>query len=105
MTLRDLPRVVRFGDDEVYAAFCWYCGSDVYTEWLELPSCETLRAESYPAARAVCLGPVCGDAHEFGPRPLSLNRQEAWRAREPERLAARLDELRREAATAAGVSE
>ena len=52
----------------------------------------------YATARAVCLGDYCRDAHEFGPRKLQIERLEAWRAREPERLARRLAELKAGAA-------
>jgi hypothetical protein len=88
-----LPRVVRHDGVQVYAARCWYCESDERTEWIELPTnMETL--PDYATARAVCLGNLCADAHEFGPRKLQIDRLEAWRAREPERLAARLAELK-----------
>ena len=93
-----LPRVVRFDGIDVYAPMCWHCGDDRDTEWVELPSCETMAKEHYVTARGVCIGPMCRDAHEYGPRKLSVDLQEAWHAREPERLAHRLAELQAGAA-------
>lgn len=83
-----LPRVEVLHGVEVYAPWCDNCGSDEHTEWDHLPSLAGLDHRVYGGgAEGLCLR--CA-------RIIRPTGQEARRAREPERLAARLAELRGE---------
>lgn len=78
-----LPRVERLHGVDVYAPWCANCANDKDTQWEYLPG-----VDSYGGgAEAICSR--CNGI--FHP-----SAQEARRAREPERLAARLAELRAE---------
>lgn len=75
-----LPRVIQYGGDAVYAPWCWYCDSDACTKW------DWMANDGY-SSEAICLR--CE-------RVLHPDGQETHVAREPQRLEARLAELRRE---------
>lgn len=81
-----LPRVILFGGVEVYAPWCNQCGSDDRTRWARLPPLKALTggATLYGDYETMC---------ERCKAPDFATHSEAFAAREPERLAARLAEL------------
>lgn len=75
-------RVVEFEGVKVYAPICKFCKSDDRTRWEELPPLETIRFGGQATCRACCVGTFGVDAVD------------CFRAREPERLEARLAEVK-----------
>ena len=85
-----MKRVIDHGGVRVYAPKCWSCGSGEegsgHTKWLHLPTLAELSMYAMPRQpQGFCRR--C-DLDFF------VARAEAWNAREPERLEARLAELR-----------
>lgn len=80
-------RVTRFNGVEVYPPFCWSCGTDRHSEWKDLPSLEKLHAPGH------CFDFIRGYC-SYCEKIIDSNHEEAFKAREPERLEARLAELR-----------
>lgn len=76
------PRVISFGGVDVYAPRCPECGDDRSTHWEHLESGPVLTAYG---TRGHCNRHV---------GTIYVTATEAYRAREPERLAARLAELK-----------
>lgn len=76
---------------EVYAPWCPRCASDENTRWDKLPMLSRMLEQLGKSifigwqAQAICHG--CKSI-------IDVSSREAWRAREPERLELRLDELR-----------
>lgn len=78
-------RVVYYHGVQVLAPVCPDCESDQKTRWIALPSLADVRG----GGTAFCEGVHCREEfHAFG--------ADCFRAREPERLAARLQELKAE---------
>lgn len=90
-----LPRVVLFEGIEVYAARCDRCWSDAHTTWVRLPALDDLNDAS--KLISVRLGEHIKACCSYCKRGVYPDRTEAVSAREPERLNARLAELRAEA--------
>lgn len=90
---RPEPRVVMFQSTPVYAAFCYSCSADDRTHWERLPTLEEVTKDRimhfFGIVRAVC---------SRCERSLDYGAIDVFYAREPERLEARLAELRSEAA-------
>lgn len=80
-----LPRVIRHDGVDVYAPWCDCCASDRETRWVRLPTEYAGEALLGHWPQASCLR--CE-------RVLEPEIAEAFRAREPERLAQRLAELK-----------
>lgn len=92
MSARSEPRVTRFKGAEVYAPFCWWCGSDRHSEWKDLPSLADLQKGYWHVSWAHIRG-YCSYCEKI----IDADHEEAFRAREPERLVARLAQLQAEA--------
>jgi hypothetical protein len=90
------PRVTWFTDVQVYAAHCGTCGTDEHTDWKDLPALAEMDRPNHATSPWYGFGRArawCRRCESI----IDLAYRDAWMAREPERLAARLAELQREA--------
>lgn len=79
-----LPRLIVHVGAEVYAPWCESCRNDDQTRWQQLPALGEVE-RGWSTVRAFC---------SRCEKDCYVSQVDAWRAREPERLAQRLADLR-----------